>query len=120
MRAPDCCLLRKCLASPRQRFMYTALPRTTASYGARLATSPTGTQSTLRPESRKAAAIDSAISSVEPRFEAYATRTRVTTSTVEARSSSRIGALHARHNVGYVILENERRASAAASRANWR
>src|SRR5947209_6041893 len=70
------CLRRKCLASPRQRFMYTALPSTTASYGPRFLTPSAGWQSTMWPASRIVVAMASAIPAVDPRLEANAMSTR--------------------------------------------
>jgi hypothetical protein len=71
-RSPSCFefLRRKCLASPRQRFMYTALPSTTASYGETSATSSASRQSTSRPAPCSDSATAAAISAVEPRFDA--------------------------------------------------
>jgi len=64
------CLRRRRLASRRQRFMYTALPSTTASWGSRVSTFATGVQSTVKPSFRSVSATTSAISAVDPRFDA--------------------------------------------------
>src|SRR5579884_589807 len=71
------CRRRKRRAEGRQRFMYTALPSTTAPYGSRSRTSPASRKSVSRPWRRSSSAIACAISAVDPFLLAYATRTLI-------------------------------------------